>query len=230
MGSQESSKFLVPLAIVVAGALVAGAVYFGSSGNSPQTVTGSAANAKLNVAKVTEEDHILGSRNAELIIVEYSDTECPFCKIFHETMKQVLSDYGTQVAWVYRHFPIVQLHAKAPKEAEATECAAEQGGNQAFWNYLDEIFERTNSNDSLPTEELPRIAGDIGLDIVAFNECLTSSRYTEAIKESVAAAVKAGARGTPYSVILDGDSKVVETINGAEPLQSVKLKLDAILK
>ena len=231
METQESNKFLVPLAIVVAGTLIAGAIYFGSTPRPSSGQANSQQNTdNIDIVPVSAEDHVLGNRSAEIVIVEYSDTECPFCKVFHNTMKQVLNDYGNQVAWVYRHFPIVQLHTKAPKEAEATECATEQGGNQAFWNYVDEVFGRTNSNDSLPESELAVIAGDIGLDVTAFNTCLNSGKYTEVIEKDVEAAVKAGARGTPYSLILDRDGKVVGTINGAEPIGSVKAKLDALLK
>ncbi len=228
METEQSNKFLIPLAIMVAGGLVAGAIYFG--GSKPLTTNdGRPTTGKIDIAAVSEKDHILGSRNAELVIVEYSDTECPFCKVFHNTMKQVMSTYSGEVAWVYRHFPIPQLHAKAIKEAEATECAAELGGNLAFWKYIDKIFEITPSNDGLNPDELPKIAGEIGLDVAAFNECLSSGRYTEFIKKSIEEATKAGARGTPYSVIISRDgTKTV--INGAEPLASVKAKIDSLLK
>lgn len=226
----EQNKFLVPLAIVAAGGLIAGAIYFGSSGTTQVSTSTNPDTSKIEVAPISSQDRIRGSSSAKFFVVEYSDTECPFCKIFHNTMKEILQTYSGDVAWVYRHFPIVQLHSKAPKESEATECAAEQGGNLAFWNYLDEIFERTNSNDSLPESELPKIAGDIGLNVAAFNSCLSNGKYTEKIQKDVEAAVKAGARGTPYSLILDRSGKVVGTINGAEPIASVKAKINALLK
>ena len=144
-------------------------------------------------------------------------------------MHEVVSTYGGKVAWVYRHFPISQLHDKASKEAEATECAAELGGNQVFWKYIDLVFETTSSNDSLDPAELPKIAQTVGLDVKAFNTCLSSDRYTEMVKKSVEEAVKAGARGTPYSVIVAKDGEKV-VINGAEPIESVKIKIDALLK
>src|SRR6185436_7093141 len=85
---------------------------------------------RVEMEPVTEKDHILGNPNAEVIMVEYSDLECPFCKEFHSTLRRVMNEYGKdgKVAWVYRHFPIDSLHPKARKEAEATECAAELGG------------------------------------------------------------------------------------------------------
>src|SRR3990167_8533859 len=117
----NQNAYLVPGSIVIAGAFVASAIYFGGSTGSPQG-TGNAnaveAAPSGEIAPLTERDHIRGSSKAELVIYEYSDTECPFCKVFHNTMKEVLSTYNGQVAWVYRHFPIAQLHSKATKEAE----------------------------------------------------------------------------------------------------------------
>src|SRR3989344_8109875 len=180
---EENNKFLVPMAIVVAGGLIAGAVYFG--GKTPTTNNQQPTTDQIQVAPVTEKDHILGSRNAKIIIVEYSDTECPFCKVFHATMKEIVQSYNGKVAWVYRHLPIVQLHSKAQKEAEAAECVANIAGNQAFWTYLDLIFEKTNSNDSLDPAELPKLATSIGVSEQAFSDCLNSGKFGESVQKSV---------------------------------------------
>ncbi|MES2223524.1 MAG: thioredoxin domain-containing protein [Patescibacteria group bacterium] len=105
-----------------------------------------------NMKPVTADDHIMGDTNAPVKVVLYSDLECPFCKSFHQTMQQIMaSSYGTnkQVAWVWRNFPLKQLHSKAPKEAEGAECAAELGGNDAFWKFIDKINEVTPSNNKL---------------------------------------------------------------------------------
>lgn len=231
MNTTQDNRQLIPMAIVVAGALIAAAIYFG--GKAPEAYTAGDRKqdpqAAGDVAQVTDKDHIIGNRNAKVVIVEYSDTECPFCKVFHNTMHQVVDTYGdSEVAWVYRHFPIAELHSRAPKQAEATECAAELGGNDAFWDYIDRIFSTTNSNNTLDPAELPRIAQAIGLDVTAFNECLNSGKYTETIGKAVEAAVKAGARGTPYSVAISGNKKVV--INGAQPFEVVKQTIDSLLK
>ena len=103
---------------------------------------------------VSSDEHILGNANAKIIVVEYSDLECPFCKVFHNTMHQVVEKSNGDVAWVYRQYPIPQLHPKAFHEAEATECAWEQGGNKAFWKYIDKVFEITPSNNGLDESKL----------------------------------------------------------------------------
>jgi protein-disulfide isomerase len=225
----DTNKHLVPLSIIAAGILVAGAIYFG--GNKPSTATNNLGqtNTQAVVAPVSGDDFIRGNPNADLVIVEYSDYECPFCKSFHTTMKQIMSDYDGKVAWVYRQFPIASLHSRAPKESEAALCAAEQGGAASFWSFSDKIFETTNSNNTLDPAQLPAIASAVGLDVNAFNTCLSSGKYTNAVSTSVDAAIAAGAQGTPYSVILTKDGKQV-VINGAEPLNNVRAKIDALLK
>src|SRR3990167_8218763 len=103
---ENSNKKLVPLSIVVAGAMIAAAVYFGGDKENPRPQADPReARQEIEVPRVTGADHIFGNPEASIKIVEYSDTECPFCKTFHYTMKQVVDAYGGQVAWVYRHFP-----------------------------------------------------------------------------------------------------------------------------
>jgi protein-disulfide isomerase len=225
---QENKHFL-PIAVVIAGALIAGAIYFGGSNSSGTQARGTINTDTVEIAPVSSKDHIIGSPDAKVIIIEYSDTECPFCKIFHSTVSQVMDEYkGQSVAWVYRHFPIQELHSRAPKEAEATECAAEQGGNNAFWSYLNKIFATTSSNDTLDPQELPRIAESIGLNVSAFNQCLESNKYADKINKDVKAAYDAGAQGTPYTVVISGKKKSV--IVGAQDYNTVKSVIDPLLK
>lgn len=90
----------------------------------------------VKLASITADDHFNGDINAPIKIVEYSDIDCPFCKRFHTTLEQVKALYGDKVVWVYRHFPIVQLHPDSFNKSHATECVAELGGNEKFWQYL----------------------------------------------------------------------------------------------
>jgi protein-disulfide isomerase len=225
----QENKHLLPIAVVVAGALIAGAIYFGGSSPSGTETRGNQNTDTVEIEDVSSKDHIIGSPDAKVVIIEYSDTECPFCKIFHSTVSQVMDEYkGQSVAWVYRHFPIEELHTRAPKEAEATECAAEQGGNNAFWSYLNKIFATTSSNDTLDPQELPRIAESIGLNVSAFNQCLESNKYADKIKKDVEAAYNAGAQGTPYTVVVSGKKKSI--IVGAQDYNTVKSVIDPLLK
>lgn len=241
---QTSQPFGVPVAIVVAGALIAAAVYFGSpssrtaadrsggTDNSGNTAGNAAAPAQPvepavgEVREVTSEDHIRGSQNAKVTVVEYSDLECPFCKRFHPTMQQLLSEYPDDVRWVYRHAPLAQLHSKAAKQAEATECAGEQG---KFWEMTDKIFEVTPSNDGLDMTKLSTYAQEAGVaNIQQFQLCLDSDKYAQHVQDDLTDAQKAGMRGTPYSVVLAPNGEKFP-INGAQPYASVKQVVDKAL-
>lgn len=85
-------------------------------------------------------DAIRGNRNADIALIEYSDYECPFCSRVHPTYQQLMEDYGDQIMWVYRHFPLESIHPNAIPYAVGAECAKEQGGNDAFWDYTDILF------------------------------------------------------------------------------------------
>jgi len=97
----------------------------------------------ITIPEVTlEGDHTNGDADARIQIVEYSDFECPFCGRFHETMNQVMAQYGESgdVNWTYRHFPLDQIHPQARPLAIASECVAELGGNEKFWEFSNIMF------------------------------------------------------------------------------------------
>ncbi|MDP3971010.1 MAG: DsbA family protein [bacterium] len=161
--------------------------------------------------------------SGDITIVEYSDTECPFCKRYHETMTEVMSDYDGQVKWGYKHLPLKSLHQKAEREALASECAAEQG---SFWDYIDLIFERTTSNDGLADTELFTMADDLSLDKDQFTDCLESEKYLDRVKEDSSEATSLGGQGTPFSVVIDNEGNILEEIPGALPASSIAEVLD----
>ncbi len=217
-------------AILLVGVLIAGAILLKDSqppaSNNNAAVPNNPSATAWQGRPVTISDHILGDPNARIVIVEYSDLECPFCKNFHNTMHQVVRERN-DVAWVYRHYPIPSLHAKAMREAEATECAWEQGGNDAFWRFTDRIFEITPSNDGLTDTDLTNIAGFVGLDVNTFNNCLASGKYNQKVREDIDDGMATGVNGTPSSFILV-DGKLAGTIPGAQPLEAIREQLRVI--
>lgn len=238
--NNENQNYLIPTAIIIAGLIIAGSIYYKDK-NQPikddLVSDKKAINEKKDDRKssdirlITDSDHILGNPGAEVKIIEYSDLECPFCKSYHKTMKRIIEEYGGggRVAWVYRHFPLDSLHSKARKEAEASECANELGGNDKFWEYIDKIFEITPSNDGLDLDLLPQIAQEIGLDKSAFETCLDSGKYADYIQKDLDDAQSAGADGTPYSVIINKDGKK-SFIEGAQPYSQVKAIIEKALR
>jgi protein-disulfide isomerase len=182
-----------------------------------------AGNTEIIVSGLSDGDWVRGDKDAKITIVEFSDVDCPFCTRFHNTMKQVMADYDGKVNWVYRHFPLTSLHPEAYKKAEAAECVGEQGGNDKFWAFIDELY----SNDE-KLAGVADIAASVGVNKAKFQECLDSDKYTSKVASQSQEAQKAGGRGTPYSVIIVGNQKIA--IPGALPYESVKSSLDALLK
>ena len=193
------------------------------------------SDAAKGVKPVNGEDHIRGNAKAPVKVVEFSDFECPFCKSFHASMRQVMNDYEKdgKVAWIYRHFPLDQIHSKARKEAQAAECAAELGGNTAFWAYADRLFEIAPSNNRLDLAQLPKVAQETGLDQAKFETCLEGDqrggKFATHIEANLQDAMASGGTGTPYSLVINSKGHIFP-INGAQPYEAVKAIIDAALK
>ena len=218
MENQKPAAVLnIPTAIVVAGAIIAIAVIWNKTPSAPRPIVKSnTENLEQQLKLVTAADHILGNPNAKIKIVEYSDASCPFCKVFHNTMKQVMTTYGAggNVAWVYRHYTLDKpdasgriLHPNAGHEAQAMECAAELGGNDSFWKYANRLYEITpsvtgNSPKGLDQKQLPEIAKFAGLDVEDFNNCLATGKFKEKVEKDFTDGVNIGIQGTPSSIII----------------------------
>lgn len=221
----------IPIAIIIAGALIGGAILYRTSATTVKSGTPIQAQAKQQqptgnidaMLPITSEDHVRGNISAQVKIVEYSDTECPFCKRFHTTLQDIMKEYGStdKVAWVYRHNPIDQLHSKARKEAIATECAASLGGNDVFWKYLDRLMEITPGNNKLDLAELPKIAEYVGLNKAKFNACLESDEMAKKVEMHAQNARATGGRGTPWSIVVAPSGKKYP-LSGAQSFDSVK--------
>lgn len=230
---RQSQSLGVPIAIVIAAAIVAGAILYNGNNAAPvaqEPVTpGADEGVEVVVEPVTEDDHIRGNPNAPIILVEYSDYDCPFCKNFHQTMNRIMDEYGVdgRVAWVYRHFPLAQLHPNAPRISEASECVAELGGNEAFWTFSDLVFGERGQNEPTNLSRLSEFAESAGVDRRGFETCLESGRYTEQIGLDVAEAIAAGGQGTPHTIVMVGDQQGV--INGAQPYEVVKQIVDGLI-
>jgi protein-disulfide isomerase len=185
-----------------------------------------------NVRRVSKQrDHIYGNPAAELSLIEYSDFECPYCKTFHKTVKPVVDTYGGRVNWVYRHFPLSNHNPGAQKQAEASECANELGGNEAFWKYTDAIYARTKSNGKgFPINKLVPLAKEIGLDETEFQSCLNSGRYTERVQEDLREGSQIGITGTPGNILLNNETGEVTVIKGAKPASVLKANISRMLE
>ncbi len=225
------SQYVLPITIVVAGALIAGAVFL--VGKTSVPTTGSTSTNVTARPYDPATDHILGNPSAAVKVVEYMDLECPHCKEFETTMHQVMDHYSTgstagEVAWVVRPFPLASIHSKAPEEAQAAECAAQQGGDEAYFKFIDGVFAITPSNNGLDLSQLPVIAGQIGLNVDTFNSCVSSGTFTKKVNDSYNEAIGLGAQGTPFTLVMVGNEAI--TLSGDQPYDSMIAAIDAVLQ
>ena len=227
MPKPDNNVLIIAAAIIMAGSLIAAAIFFSGNKSHPATNLGPSAD---NLAPVTKADHIRGNLSAQIKIVEFSDTECPFCKQFHPVVKQIFDEYSptNKVAWVYRHFPIPSLHPKAPHEAEALECASNIGGAPKFWEYLDRIFAVTPANNGLDPAELPKIAAYVQIDVDKFNSCLISGKFKSVVDANIKDGANAGVNGTPSSFLIDKRGTIYP-LPGAVPYAQLKQAVETLL-
>ena len=226
--------FFVLLVVMFKGNVSPGALKNRAAGDRVATAptpapapTAPAPQAAGQVPPVTSSDHVRGSANAAITLVEYSDYECPFCKSFHPTMQRLMTEYNGKVKWVYRHFPL-SFHQNAEKEAEAAECVAELAGNDAFWKFTDKIFEQTTSNGTgFALTSLPALAEEVGAPQKKFEDCLNSGKYTTYVQDQMAGGSAAGVDGTPGTIVLN-DQGQTRLVAGAVPYEQLKAAVDAL--
>lgn len=177
------------------------------------------------IPQITDKDHVRGPRDAKVFLVEYSDLQCPYCQAFHPTAKQALDTYKGQLAWVYRHFPLYTIHPKAEPAAEAAECVAAEGGEDAFWNFVDKVF--AGQPDSL--DKLSSIASGVGVATSDFNSCTQAKKYKSIIDNDYSGGTDAGVNGTPGNFVVNKKGEVW-VVPGAVPFDTLKATIDAALK
>jgi protein-disulfide isomerase len=173
------------------------------------------------VKPISADDHVLGDKNAKVILYEWSDFQCPFCQRFHPSMKQLMEEYKGRVKWVYRHFPL-SFHPQATPSANAAECAAEQG---KFWEYSDKLFEnQATLGDAL----YKQLAADLKLNAKKFDDCYAAKKYNSKITQQMTDGSTAGVTGTPGTIIVGADGSK-QLVPGAVPYEQLKGMVDSAL-
>lgn len=174
------------------------------------------------------KSHELGNKDAPAVLVEFTDTECPFCRTFHITTFQELKrqyiDTG-KVRYVTRDLPL-DFHRNARRAAHAARCAGEQN---KYWELRSVMM--VNQNDLAP-EAVRRYAEDLGLKVDDLETCIQSKRYEGAIQTDIAAANTVGLTGTPSFVLgkLTADGIQGDVIVGAQPFGLFAAKIEDLLR
>lgn len=227
--NKTSQSLALPIAIVAGFSIIATAIFFSGSGTMRAEPTHQAATNTLPdfeelatrlhepIAIISSADNIRGNPNAPVMFVTYTNYECPSCRNFHLSMNRILQEYGQQgdIAWTFRHLPLERDYPNANRVANAAECVAELGGNQAFWIFSDELFRDRSSLGPTRLSQLPQYATTAGVLETDFNRCMNEERHLEEINSQADDATASGAFSIPYTVVMAGEE--IGVINGSVP-------------
>lgn len=143
---------------------------------------------------VGPDDPFLGRADAPVTLVEYGDYECPHCGRAHAILQTVLSTLGDEVRFVFRNFPLAEVHPHAQIAAEAAESVAAHDGNDVFWAMHDMLFE---NQEALEPDALLEYATAVGADSTLVADDLSSGAMTERVRQEFRSGVRSGVNGTP---------------------------------
>lgn len=219
----ERSKWFIPGAIIAAGLLLAFTTYWVRTHH----VLGAPKGDISNLAPISPGDHIIGSPSASVVIIEYGDIDSSYGKSFQRTMEQLMATYGAggKVAWVYRHFPLIDQYPNSESHAEAAECAASVGTPKDFWSFIDVLQALAPGNQQFDPSNYENAASTIGLNTQRFDDCITAHTYLKKVNDDITNAIAIGADGSPYMVILTHGQKPVP-ISGSLPYDAMKKIID----
>ena len=213
--SPKIDKYLLPGSILLAAVIISTTLIW--SKNIPSQGIAQIAPDNSQIVIETDDDPSLGSGDSKVTIVEFSDFQCPFCRIFwRDTFPQLKKEYidTGKAKFVYRDFPL-EFHPSAAVSANAAECAGDQG---KFWEYHDKVFgeqEKLGEGTiSYAIKDIKKWAGEIGLDSDEFNQCLNAEKYKEEVEKDYNDGVKYGVTGTP-TLFING-----RKIIGAQPFEN----------
>ncbi len=232
MGRKQGFTLSTPLAIIIA-AIILGASHVGYGFVSGGT-GGSQAVKTMFKGKAIEGDFVEGKENAKVVIVEYSDAECPFCIQVSPTIKKLRTEYSGKVAFVYRHFPLTQIHKNAFDEARAISCAGVVGGKDKYYAYADALFDYKMSKQTatLPKTGKEDLAKTVGLNEAEFSSCIKDNRTAQTVTDQANDGVTAGVQGTPSTFVLVKTRKGYEQvamIDGARQYEFFKAAVEEAL-
>jgi len=175
----------------------------------------------VDAKEFVDDDPFIGDKDAKVVIVEFSDFQCPFCKRFREqTFDSIKKDYidTGKVKFVYRDFPLDSIHPQARAAAIAGECAREQN---KFWEYHDLLFEKQSEWAGVGGGLFKQYANELGLDAGKFGNCFDSNKYDDEVSKDLNDGSQAGITGTPGFIIGN------QIVSGAQPFASFKAAIDA---
>lgn len=192
---------------------------FASSLTSTTAARQAAQSAPSGVDVVTKDDPSLGTSSATLTVVEFGDFQCPYSQEVNSAVRRLADKYSTQVRFIYRDFPLSDIHPNAEKAAEAADCVNAEAPSQ-YWAYHDKLF--ANQSD-LSEDALVQDAAQLGLNTKTFQACLDAGTFADEVAADQKAGAAAGVYGTP-SFFFNG-----HRIDGAIPEETFDKIIQAFL-
>ncbi len=229
MPETKKIEFSPALAILAAGMLIAAAILFVNYFPGPSAAGAAIADPQqqeqvaAHVPAVTATDHIFGSITAPIMLVEYSDFQCPYCSMIYPTLKRIVEESKGQIAWVHRNFPLESIHPQAKPAALAAECVSDQLGNDGFWKFADIVM--ANQSKMNP-QYYAQVAAQLGANAQTFASCVSTEKFASKIDAESADAQASGGRGTPFTVVVGNGTQV--PISGALPYAQIMSVIQAV--
>lgn len=198
----QKPNYAIPVSIVIAGCVIALAIYFRGA---PQTSnSGPDLVPVINFSVSSPNDHYLGAdpKTAKILLVVYSDLECPFCKIFHRAVTPIITS-ASDISLIYRHYPIDSNHKQARAEAEYAACVGKTAGQNAYWSFVDSVFETTKSNDGLDLKTMPDLASKAGATVETVETCVKDGSGKAIVEADGKTGNASKLTGTPFVIAYD---------------------------
>lgn len=192
--------------------------------------TNNTGNQRRLTLSIQPDDYVFGDPDAKVVMFEYADAECPFCKRLHVKLGAIVGEYAQQgfpLAIVYRHAPL-GVWDKSITEAHAAECVGAQRGTQGYYAFLEKLFAATPSYNGLDLNLLPKLAASAGADTDAFSACMDSLRYRDKIKRQKLSSAALGVSTIPHLFIV-GKNQVYEVV-GNKPKDTITFLIDQALR
>jgi protein-disulfide isomerase len=169
---------------------------------------------------VNPDDHAMGREDAPITLVEYGDFQCPYCYAAHPIVMRLQKRFGAQLRFIFRNFPLSELHPHAAHAAEAAESVAAHAGETAYWRMHNAIYEhQQDSADALDDEHLAHYAADAGADASVVRTDLESGTHRPRVRSDFVSGVRSGVNGTPTFFIngvrFEGDWTQVKEFSAA---------------
>jgi protein-disulfide isomerase len=173
-----------------------------------------------------EIQHLRGSKDAKIYLVEFIDYECYFCNQFHNTITNIFNNSNGKVALVHKYFPLSSIHPHATNASISAECVSKLSGNDNFWKYTDTLIlnNKTFSDDYFRQEAIK-----LGIKQSDFSACIADAAIKDIVDKDQSVGTSLGVQGTPFTLVVKnegGKLEVLDSINGAQPESVVQALVD----